>query len=182
MRGMESQYRECFQQYLDANDIVNVDKQRAAASVGGSIYTLLHSLVALRKSSGCSLEIVEILHNHYQPSPSVIIKCFRLNSCTCCKEDSVAVLMAELRCLMESCEFGTILNEILRDWLICGINEPRLQHRFLAEITLTFTKALEIAQAYESAKRNVLNLQTSTPQTTQVHTGHSDHEDSKDSS
>ena len=47
----------------------------------------------------------------------------------------------------------------MRDRIVCGIKDSRVQRRLLAEPMLTFAKALEIAQASELAEKNVLVLQ-----------------------
>ncbi len=46
---------------------------------------------------------------------------------------------------------------------MCGIQDERLQRRLLAEPDLTFKKAFDIAQAYESAESNAKALRTSQP-------------------
>ena len=66
--------------------------------------------------------------------------------------------MAEVRKLSEHCEFGESLNDMLRDRLVCGINDQRIQRRLLAEAKLTFTKAFELARAMEAADRNAKDL------------------------
>ena len=40
---------------------------------------------------------------------------------------------------------------MLRDRVVCGIGDPRIQKRLLAECDLTFDKAVELAVAQESA-------------------------------
>ena len=47
---------------------------------------------------------------------------------------------------------------MLRDRLVCGINDQRIQRRLLAEQDLSFAKALEISQAMEAADRNAREL------------------------
>lgn len=63
--------------------------------------------------------------------------------------------MANLRQLSEHYEFGTTLNDMLRDRLVCGINNDQYQRRLLAEKKLTFEKDLELAQSMEAADKNV---------------------------
>ena len=63
--------------------------------------------------------------------------------------------MAELKKLSTECEYGDSLNEVIRDRLVCGVNDRRIQKRLLAEPDLTFKKAMEIAQAMEAADKNV---------------------------
>lgn len=48
---------------------------------------------------------------------------------------------------------------MLRDRLICGINNARIKRRLLAETDIDFAKALQIAQAMESADRDAQHLQ-----------------------
>ena len=57
---------------------------------------------------------------------------------------------------------------MLRDRLVCGIGDARIQKRLLAEPKLTLDKALELALAQESAEQNAAQLQSPTQTTTQV--------------
>ena len=61
----------------------------------------------------------------------------------------------ELKKLSTECEYGDSLNEMIRDRLVCGVNDRRIQRSLLAEPDLTFKKAMEIAQAMEAADKNV---------------------------
>ena len=47
---------------------------------------------------------------------------------------------------------------MLRDRLICGVNDPRIQRRLLSEADLDFDKALKTAQAMEMADRDAEEL------------------------
>ena len=47
---------------------------------------------------------------------------------------------------------------MLRDRLLYRISDVQIQRRLLAERTLTFTKALEIAQGLETAAKNMREL------------------------
>ena len=71
----------------------------------------------------------------------------------------MATYIAELRHLAEHCEFGSTLNEMLRDRLVCGVEEPKIQRRLLAEPNLPFDKAFELALASKSADKNAKDLQ-----------------------
>ena len=52
---------------------------------------------------------------------------------------------------------------MLRDRLVCGISEDRIQRRLLAERELTFEKVVEIASATEMASKNLIDLSGKTP-------------------
>ena len=55
------------------------------------------------------------------------------------------MFLAELRHLSEPGEFGITLDEMLRDRLVCGVRDIRIQRRLLAEPKLTLNWALDLA-------------------------------------
>ena len=73
-------------------------------------------------------------------------------------QESVRNYVAELRKLSEFSDFGDNLDDILRDRLVCGINDRRIQTKLLSKRSLTFEKALEISQATEAAVQNFESL------------------------
>ncbi len=81
---------------------------------------------------------------------------FKFIACVRNQGESVS-FVARLRQLTEHCSYGTALEEMLRDRIVGGINDERLQRRLLAEPELTFTKAVDLAQAYESAAKDATN-------------------------
>ena len=82
----------------------------------------------------------------------MIAKRFKFNSCVRNVSESVSMFVAELRKLMEYCEYRELLNDMLRDRLVCGINDERTQQCLLSKgSTLTLEKAFDIALSVESA-------------------------------
>ena len=62
---------------------------------------------------------------------------------------------------------------MLRDRLICSINDHRIQRRLLAELGLTFTKVMELAQPAEAEDKNARDLEK--VNSTGIHKVSSDH-------
>ena len=54
------------------------------------------------------------------------------------------------------CEFGTNLNDALRDRLVYGLHNELIQKRLLSEPDLSLAKASEIALAMEAAAKDTL--------------------------
>ena len=98
------------------------------------------------------------MKNHYTPPPSEIVQRFRFNSRFRKPSESVSTYVAELRALAEYCNFGDTLTLMLRDRLVCGINDENTQRLLLAKKDLTYDKALEIARSQETAVQNVQTL------------------------
>ena len=77
----------------------------------------------------------------------------------------VSTYVPELHHLSNHCDFGPSLQQMLHDRLVCGIEDPKIQWRLLAEPDLTFDKAFELALASKSTDKNAKYLQaTKSPQ------------------
>ena len=66
--------------------------------------------------------------------------------------------VAELCSLAEFSNFGHTLEAMLRDRIVCGINDDAMQRRLLAEPGLMFKKSLEIAQSLKATVRHMCEL------------------------
>ena len=142
---------------MDANNITNEEQRRAVflSTCGALTYQLIRSLVAPSKPTDKALdELYGIVKEHLPaPAPSSIMQRYTFNARSQKEGESVAEFVAELRRIAQHCEFGTVLEDLLRDRLVCGLRDDRAQRRLLAESKLTFAKAFEIAQASELAEQ-----------------------------
>jgi len=157
-------YVERLEHFFTANEIVSEPKRKAIllSSVGPKTYKLLSNLVAPRKPGDVPYhEIIDVLQNHHNPRPSTIVQRFKFNTRVRGPGETIRAYVAELRRLTEYCEYNDNLEEMLRDRLVCGINDRKIQQRLLSEKELTFSKALEISQAMEAAAENVHDLSES---------------------
>ena len=152
-----------------ANDITDATKQRSIliSAMGQKAYKTLRNLVASTKPTDVSFaNLVKAMTAHFCPPPSEIVQRFQFNSRVREHGETVSAYVAELRALSEHCNFGETLDLMLRDRLVCGINEPQLQKRLLSEPKLTFQKALELSLAFETANKDSKHLQAVAPQST----------------
>ena len=98
---------------------------------------------------------------------------FKFNNRFCQQGETIQQYVAELRNLSAHCDFGDQLEKMLRDPLVCGLNDERIQRRLLAENQLEFKKAMELATAMEIADRNTRDLiagnLSEKPEESQVH-------------
>ena len=108
-------------------------------------------------------EIVEMLKTHFNPKPSPITQRFKFNTRDRRAGESLANYVAELRALGEYCDFGTTIEDMIRDRLVCGINDHGIQRRLLQESKLTYQSAYDIAQAMETASKNIQDLCKTVP-------------------
>uniref|UniRef100_A0A8C5QT05 Gypsy retrotransposon integrase-like protein 1 n=2 Tax=Leptobrachium leishanense TaxID=445787 RepID=A0A8C5QT05_9ANUR len=156
------EYIEVLDYFFQANEITDAGKRKAVllSGVGASTYSLLRSLLCpMTPAEKTYQELVVVLKAHYNPKPSEIVQRYKFNSRTRHTGEKVADYVAELKKLAQYCEYGPTLPQMLRDRLVCGVNDDRMQRRLLSEVDLTFEKALTMCLAMESADRNIKDLQ-----------------------
>ena len=98
------------------------------------------------------------MKNHLNPRQSTIVYRFKFNSLFRQPRESIQQCVAELRSLSEHCDFRDQLEGMIRDRLVCGVNDERIQCRLLAESRLDFTKELELATAMQIADKNTRDI------------------------
>ncbi|XP_058872250.1 uncharacterized protein K02A2.6-like [Acipenser ruthenus] len=163
-----TEYVERLGHYFAANDITDGGKQRSIflSVCGSKTYSLIRNLVSPLKPTDKSFaELCLIVKQHKNPKPSEIVQTFKFHNRFRQPGESVATYVAELRRLSEHCVFGEMLDRMLRDRLVCGLQDDRIQRRLLSETALDFKKAVEIAQAMEAAAQQAHDLKptASTP-------------------
>ena len=76
--------------------------------------------------------------------------------------ESIDQYVAELRTLEKTCEFGSISESLVKDRLVCGVQDTRLRERLLREMDLTLDKAVSISRASERYKFQLKELEGGT--------------------
>ena len=123
-------------------------------------YKLIRDLgVPTKPTEKTFAELVRIVKHHLQLPPSTKVQRFYFNTRIQEMEETLSEFVAGLRRLSEYCQFAATLDDMLRDRLVCGIQDRHLQQRLLAETDLTFQKALDISQAIEAAERTARDIQ-----------------------
>ena len=125
--------------------------------IGPKAYQLLSSLVAPAKLGEKSYgELVKTMSEHHDPPPSEIVHHFKFHTRTLAAGESIAVYVAALHALGQTCVFGDSLEDRLRDRLVCGVNDDKIQHRLLGvtDTNLDFKKGFELAMSMEAADKN----------------------------
>ena len=165
-----STYLERVQLHFEANEVADDKKVSVLLTVIGSRnYGLIRSLVAPALPKDKTLEqLIAFLKGHFQPKPLVVAECYRFHQRTQGSTESVQGFIADLRRLAITCDFGAFLDRALRDQFVFGLHSEQIRKTLLAEDGITLTRAVEIAQAKESAFRDAKALQGATNATATV--------------
>ena len=91
---------------------------------------LLQNLIAMAKpDTKTYAELVQALANHYSPTPAESVQRFKFHSRVHRPEELVAAFVAELHSLKEFCNFERALEDMLRDCLVCDIDDADVQRQ-----------------------------------------------------
>jgi len=123
-----SQYSERLDHFLLANGIEDEKKKDIfLAVIGLQTYKLLKSLVASAKPGEKEYnQLVELLAQNYELAPSEIVQRYQFNTRVHCEDEPVVAYMSELCGLVQFYNFGEALETMLKDFLICGINDEAI--------------------------------------------------------
>ena len=122
-------YAEQMKHYLFANDVKEAKKVPVLLSTcGTATYSLIKCLCSPDSPDSKSFEdIVKLVQDHYKPHHSVIMERPRFNSRIRKSGEFISVVA--------KCAFEDRLEEMLRDCLVCGVNDTQIR-RLLAEPSL----------------------------------------------
>ena len=154
-------YSERLGYYFTANDITNERKKKSIllSCSGAATYDLLKNLLQPTSLNDKSYdELVKVLSDYFNPKPSTIVQRFKFNTRVRESGESVAIYVAALKSLAEFCDYGVRLDEMVRDRIVCGISNARIQSRLLQERDLTYQNALDTAQAMELASKHIADM------------------------
>ncbi len=150
-----TEYSERFQQFLIVNNIEEAPRKRALffISRGRNTYRILRNLITPKKPEEETFEnLVAALQSHFKPAPSEIVEGSNFIPAVENREKSIETYVSELRSLSESCNFGEVLEDMIRDRIVCGVNGEMIQKQLLAELKLTYKREVELTQSLERVR------------------------------
>ncbi|XP_068756086.1 uncharacterized protein [Montipora capricornis] len=162
---------ERFNFYFEANKIggegnrLKLRRGILLSSVGKKTYKLMCDLLAPEKPGDKPYaELCTIVKNHFNPKTSESEQRHKLNNPFRSNGESISDFVAALQHLAEYCNVGGSLENMLRERLVSGVNNEKIQSCLLSEGELTFKKAFEIALSLETTAQHMVDL-LSTPST-----------------
>ncbi len=69
--------------------------------------------------------------------------------------------LLDLRSKAKTCEFGTLQDSLIKDRIVCEIDDKSIRERLLRDSDLTLEKAIDIVRAAETSKNKVQKLNNS---------------------
>ncbi|UYV70129.1 K02A2.6-like [Cordylochernes scorpioides] len=161
-----SSYLERFESYCIANDIVKIVKKKATffSLCGRETYNIIRTLTSPKNPLETEWEeIVAGIKKYFDPTPNIIVQRFKFAKRLQMPNETISEFITALKKIAEKCEFP-VVEDRLRDALVCGILNEEIQSMLLMNSMLTFRVAQEMALAHEAAVRNVAEIKDGKPQ------------------
>ncbi len=76
--------------------------------------------------------------------------------------ESIQSYVSDLKNKASTCEFGDLKDEMIKDRLVCGIENDKLRRSLLREEILTLQKAIELCQINELSEQRMRELASTT--------------------
>lgn len=103
-------------------------------------------------------EIVDALHDYYDPAPLEIVENFRFHLRKQQGGESVEEYMTALRRLSTYCNFGNYLQTALRNQFVFGLQNATIKNKLLSVKNLTLDVALSTARSMELSARGCAEI------------------------
>lgn len=90
------------------------------------------------------VDLLVKLDDHFSSKPSEFLCRFKFNKRDQKRNETIFEFMAELRKLSENSNFGTQLDSMLRDRLVCGVLDEEIRRKLVSDPKLTLMPALDL--------------------------------------
>lgn len=125
------------------------------AAMGDEAYELLSNLTSPEKPCAKTYAaVIKLMAEHLQPKPSFMAERYRFRQRRQNTGETVLQYISELKKMSKFCEFKAVLEENLRDQLVCGLKSETVRQRLFAEENLSYSNAVKISCAMEAAERD----------------------------
>lgn len=104
-------------------------------------------------------DLIKLLKQHLAPKVNVVAERYKYRKCEQAIGQTITEFIIELKASSQSCDFGTFLQQALRDQFVAGVHNSGLRTKLLTEEGLTFEKAYEIGRSWEAAEHECKEMQ-----------------------
>lgn len=108
-------------------------------------------------------KVIELWNSYCIGKTNTIYERYKFNNRFQEATETVDTYSAAIRTLADTCEFGALKEELIRDRIVCGISDKPLQRKLLQESSLTLEKCLNICRAAEAANSQLKQISHQSP-------------------
>ena len=103
-------------------------------------------------------KVLELWQNHCIGKTNIIYERYKFNNRSQEQAESIDTYVTTLRALAETCEFGTLKDDLLRDRIVCGVRDKGIRRKLLQESGLTLSKCVDICRANKATAAQLKDM------------------------
>ena len=136
--------------------------------VGKECYKLYTTLELTEEQKEKTSEILQALKCHFDPKTNVIYERYQFNTRDQGERETIDQYVTTLRSLSESCEFGALRDDLMRDRIVLGTKDPGVRARLLREDKLTLQKAIDMCRSAEVTQQQLGSIEGANSSNTEI--------------
>lgn len=145
-------FKQQFQIFLTAAGFDRFSETRKAAiflnSVGHEVQELYFNVLKTEESMKYE-QIIKLLDDYFEPKQNELISTYSFHKRNQEEGESFDLFYTEIRKLVKNCNFKEQEERMLRDRIVLGVQDQKLQRKFLETSKLTLQTAVDMCRASE---------------------------------
>ena len=106
-------------------------------------------------------KVLELWANHCLGKTNIIYERYKFNNRSQEQPESIDNYVTALRALAETCDFGALKDNLIRDRIVCGVRDNGVRRKLLQESELTLSKCVDICRANEATTAQLKDMAAS---------------------
>ena len=155
-------FKEAYADFATATELTNKDDVIQAATLktvmGKECQQILSRLELSNDDKKKPNKILEKLEEYFAPSRNVLYERYQFHSAQQQCNETVDQYIIRLRHLAESCKFGELHDEMVRDRLVLGCRDKGAKARLFREKDCSLKKALEALKISEATQEQLKDM------------------------
>ena len=147
--------------YSKASGAVEKDEETQCAiflhMIGDDALEIYDTFTFTDEEKGKINALIGKFEEHCSPKKNITYERYKFNTCSQ-NGRPLDVFLVDLRSKAKTCEFGELQNSLIRDRIVCGIDNNAVRERLLRDNALTLDKAISTVRAAETSQAQVKNL------------------------
>jgi len=155
-------FKEAYSDFATATELTGKGEEIQAATLktvmGKECRQILSRLDLAEEDKKKPKKILEKLEEYFAPTRNVLYERYLFHSAHQQPNETIDQYMIRLRHLAESCKFGALHEEMLRDRLVLGCRDKGARARLFREKECSLKKALEALQISEATQEQLKDI------------------------
>lgn len=167
-----TKFLQSFQVYLSAAGLEKADEKQQCNLL---IYCMgpegidIYNTFELKAAEVNKFQVlVDKFNEYFLPKVNVTFERHKFFTRNQKSGENIESYVTELKALAATCDFGKLKDSLIKDRVVCGIDNNKLREKLLTEHNLTLTKCIDICRSAESTKTQLKEINSETIQVNSV--------------